>query len=185
MKTLKVAMMLICSAMGSFSVIAAENGRTVIGNVEMPEVQSSAAFEQIKKKLGTWEGQLTQSLTGIVYDVSYEWKLVSGGSTIIETAIEDGVEMLTTYTDEEGELVIKHYCALGTEPVFTVSEASDESVALSFDESRSHLRRDTHDFVTSMRWTMDPNDSNAMVYEYTASLGGELTSNKAELQKVN
>ena len=103
MKTLSAVMILIFSAMGSFSAIAAENGRTVIGNVEMPEVQSSAAFEQIKKKLGKWEGQLTQSLTGVVYDVSYEWKLVSGGSTIIETAIEDGVEMLTTYSDEEGE----------------------------------------------------------------------------------
>ena len=129
----------------------AADDSVVIGNVAMPDVQSSAAFEQIKKKLGKWEGQLTQSLTGVVYDVSYEWKLVSGGSTIVETVFEDGVEMLSTYTDEEGELVVKHYCALGTEPVFTVTEASDEVVALSFDESRSHLRRDTHDFVNSMK----------------------------------
>ena len=49
MKTLNAVMILIFSAMGSFSAIAAENGRTVIGNVEMPEVQSSVAFEQIKK----------------------------------------------------------------------------------------------------------------------------------------
>ena len=155
----------------------------VIGNVVMPDIQSSAAFEQIKKKLGKWEGQLTQSLTGVVYDVSYEWKLVSGGSTIIETAIEDGVEMFTTYSDEEGELIVKHYCALGTEPVFTVTEASNEVVALSFDESRSPLSRDTHDFVNSMKWTMSPNDSTSMVYEYTANLAGELTSNRAELRK--
>ena len=79
---------------------AADN--VVIGEVEMPEVASNPAFEQIKKKLGKWEGTLTQSLTGSSYDVSYEWKLVSGGNTIIETAIEDGVEMVTTYTDEDG-----------------------------------------------------------------------------------
>ena len=70
----------------------AADDSVVIGNVAMPDVQSSAAFEQIKKKLGKWEGQLTQSLTGVVYDVSYEWKLVSGGSTIVETVFEDGVE---------------------------------------------------------------------------------------------
>ena len=161
----------------------AADDSVVIGNVAMPDVQSSAAFEQIKKKLGKWEGQLTQSLTGVVYDVSYEWKLVSGGSTIVETVFEDGVEMLSTYTDEEGELVVKHYCALGTEPVLTVTEASDEVVALSFDESRSHLRRDTHDFVNTMRWTMDPNDSTSMVYEYAVNLDGELTTNRAELRK--
>ena len=155
----------------------------VIGDVTMPEVQSSAAFEQIKKKLGRWEGQLTQTLTGVVYDVSYEWKLVSGGSTIVETAIEDGVEMLTTYTDEEGELIVKHYCALGTEPVFNAIEVSDEVVALSFDSTRSHLTRDSHNFVNSMRWTMDSSDANSMVYEYTASMDGELTTNRAELRR--
>ena len=108
---------------GSSALNAADN--VVIGEVEMPEVASSPAFEQMKKKLGKWEGTLTQSLTGSSYDVSYEWKLVSGGNTIIETAIEDGVEMVTTYTDEDGELLVKHYCARGTEPVFSVVEASD------------------------------------------------------------
>jgi hypothetical protein len=162
--------------------IAAEDP-VVIGNVIMPEVQSSAAFEQIKKKLGKWEGQLTQSLTGAVYDVSYEWKLIGGGSTIIETVIEDGVEMLTTYSDEEGEFVAKHYCALGTEPVLTATEISDEVVTLSFDNSRSPLREDMHDFVHSMRWTMDPNDASSMVYEYTVYQAGELSTNRAELRK--
>jgi hypothetical protein len=164
------------------TVIAAD-APVIIGGVEMPQVESSAAFEQIKKKLGKWEGQLTQSLTGDVIDVSYEWTLVSGGSTIMESVVEDGVGMFTTYSDEEGELVVKHYCALGTEPVFTVSEATDRVVALSFDGSRSPLMRDSHDFVNSMRWTIDSSDSNSMVYEYTVNLDGELTTNRAEVKR--
>ncbi|MDG2140648.1 MAG: hypothetical protein P8K27_04055 [Gammaproteobacteria bacterium] len=164
------------------TVIAAD-APVIIGGVEMPAVESSAAFDQIKKKLGKWEGQLTQSLTGDVIDVSYEWTLVSGGSTIMESVVEDGVGMFTTYSDEEGELVVKHYCALGTEPVLSVSEATDRVVALSFDGSRSPLMRDSHDFVNSMRWTMDASDSNSMVYEYTVYLNGELTSNRAELKR--
>ena len=164
------------------TVIAAD-APVIIGGVEMPAVESSAAFDQIKKKLGKWEGQLTQSLTGDVIDVSYEWTLVSGGSTIMESVVEDGVGMFTTYSDEEGELVVKHYCALGTEPVLSVSQATDRVVALSFDGSRSPLMRDSHDFVNSMRWTMDASDSNSMVYEYTVYLNGELTSNRAELKR--
>ena len=82
----------------------------VIGEVTMPAVESSAAFKQVEKKLGKWEGKMTQGLTGAVIDVSYEWKLTSGGNTITETLVEDGVEMLTTYSDDNGELVVKHYC---------------------------------------------------------------------------
>ncbi|MDB3993511.1 hypothetical protein N9478_08480 [Gammaproteobacteria bacterium] len=161
----------------------AADAPVIIGGVEMPAVESSAAFDQIKKKLGKWEGQLTQSLTGDVIDVSYEWTLVSGGSTIMESVVEDGVGMFTTYSDEEGELVVKHYCALGTEPVLSVSEATDRVVALSFNGSRSPLMSDSHDFVNSMRWTMDASDSDSMVYEYTVYLNGELTSNRAELKR--
>jgi hypothetical protein len=166
---------------GSSVLNAADN--VVIGEVEMPEVASSPAFEQMKKKLGKWEGTLTQSLTGSSYNVSYEWKLVSGGNTIIETAIEDGVEMVTTYTDEDGELLVKHYCALGTEPVFSVVEASDGVVALAFDENRSPLRPHTHDYVDSMKWTMVQGDADSMVYEYVATLSGERSSNRAELKR--
>jgi len=165
------------------STIAAD-GPVVIGGVEMPQVETSIAFEQMKKKIGKWEGQLTQGLTGDVIDVSYEWSLVSGGNTIMESVVEDGVDMFTTYSDEEGELVVKHYCALGTEPVLSVSEATDQVVALSFDESRSPLMGDSHDFVNSMRWTMDTSDADEMIYEYTVYLDGELSSNRAELKKI-
>ena len=50
------------------STIAAD-GPVVIGGVEMPQVETSVAFEQMKKKIGKWEGQLTQGLTGDVIDV--------------------------------------------------------------------------------------------------------------------
>ena len=102
----------------------------------------------------------------------------------METVVEDGVEMFTTYSDEEGELVIKHYCALGTEPVLSVSQAADRVVSLSFDRARSPLMSDSHDFVNSMKWTMDSSNSNEMTYEYTVYLDGELSSNKAELRKI-
>ena len=67
-----------------------------IGDVEMGNDSKSKAFEQVKKKLGKWEGTMTQGLTGALFDVSYEFKLTSGGNTITETLVEDGVEILDT-----------------------------------------------------------------------------------------
>ena len=124
MNIFKVIIVLATSMIISFSAFSAENDITVVGGVEMPEVQNSTAFNHVKKKLGKWEGKLTQGLTGAVYDASYEFELTSGGNTITETVIEDGVQMLTTYSDNDGELVIKHYCVLGTEPIFKVDTLS-------------------------------------------------------------
>ena len=107
-----------------------------IGDVEMGNDSKSKAFEQVKKKLGKWEGTMTQGLTGAVFDVSYEFKLTSGGNTITETLVEDGVEMLTTYSDNDGKLVIKHYCGLGTEPIFEVDKLTGKSMSIKLDQSK-------------------------------------------------
>jgi len=155
----------------------------VIGEVTMPAVESSVAFKQVEKKLGKWEGRMTQGLTGAVIDVSYEWKLTSGGNTITETLVEDGVEMLTTYSDDNGELVVKHYCALGTQPVFSVSSVSDTELALALDESANDLHAEHESFVTSMKWTIQDN-SNSMLFTNTIMLNGELTENSALLTRV-
>jgi len=56
-----------------------------IGDVEMGNDQKSQAFEQVKKKLGKWEGTMEQGLTGAVFNVSYEFELTSGGNTITWT----------------------------------------------------------------------------------------------------
>ena len=180
----KICVSLIAGVMFAMSAYAAD-GPVVIGDVTMPAVQSSAAFQQVEKKLGKWEGKMTQGLTGKVIDVSYEWRLTSGGNTITETLVEDGVEMLTTYSDNDGELVVKHYCALGTQPVFSVSSVSDTELALALDESANDLHAEHESFVTSMKWTMQGDDGDSMLFTNTIMLNGELTENSALLTKVD
>ncbi len=162
--------------------LAAEPGPITIGDVEMLTDAKSEGFEQVREKIGKWEGKMTQGLSGEVFDVSYDFKLTSGGNTITETIVEDGVEMLTTYSDENGELVVRHYCALGTEPVFKVNEVSDEVVAIELDKSRTALHAEHDSFVTAMSWTLTAKDE--MTFENTVMLDGELTRNKAELRRV-
>ena len=180
----KLYMSLMAGLMTALSAHAADEP-VVIGEVTMPAVQSSAAFKQVKKKLGKWEGKMTQGLTGAIIDVSYEWRLTSGGNTITETLVEDGVEMLTTYSDDNGQLVVKHYCALGTQPVFSVSSVSDTELALALDESANDLHAEHESFVTSMRWTMQNDNNDSMLFTNTVMLNGELTENSALLTKVD
>ena len=85
--------------------------------------------------------------------------------------IEDGVEMFTTYSDKDGELVIKHYCALGTEPMFTVESMDDNSIQLKSDP-RPGYHPEHHNFVKSMGWTFQ-SDEDVRV-DATLHLDGEL-----------
>ena len=153
-----------------------------IGDVEMASEAKSEAFEQVKKKLGKWEGTMVQGLNGAIIDVSYVFALTSGGNTITETLVEDGVQMLTTYSDDDGELVIRHYCGLGTEPVFKVKTLSASTMSFELDKEKADLHADHESFVIGMKWIM--NDVNSITFENTVMLDGSLTTNIAELQRV-
>ena len=153
-----------------------------IGDVEMASDKKSAAFEQVRKKLGKWEGTMVQGLNGAVIDVSYEFALTSGGNTITETLVEDGVQMLTTYSDDDGKLVVRHYCGLGTEPVFEVDQLSSKSMSIKFDKSKADLHAEHESFVTNLIWTMNSDDS--VTFENIVMLDGESTKNVAQINRV-
>ena len=153
-----------------------------IGNVEMADDAKSEAFEQVRKKIGKWEGKMVQGIDGNVIDVSYVFALTSGGNTITETLVEDGVQMLTTYSDDDGELVVRHYCGLGTEPVFKVASLSSSGMVIKLDKSKVDLHAEHESFVTGMKWTMNSKDS--ITFENTVMLDGTPTNNVAELTRV-
>lgn len=95
---------------------------------------------------------MTQTQTGDISDVSYEWRLVAGGNTITETIVEDGVEMLSADSDQNRERMVKHYCARGTEPVLKVREVSDASMSLALDQESTRPDKAHISFVTDMKW---------------------------------
>ena len=164
----------------SLSVFADETVK--IGDVEMAADKKSAAFEQVRKKLGKWEGTMVQGLNGAVIDVSYEFALTSGGKTITETLVEDGVQLLTTDSDDDGELVVRHYCGLGTEPVFKVDKLSSQSMSIKLDKSKADLHAEHESFVTNMKWVMNSDDS--VTFENIVMLDGEPTKNVAQINRV-
>ncbi len=171
---------IVLSTIVSLSLSSAEPIK--IGSVEMADDVKSEAFEKVRKKLGKWKGTMVQGIDGNVIDVSYEFALTSGGNTITETLIEDGVKMLTTYSDDNGQLVVKHYCGLGTEPVFMVDQMSDNVFSIKLDKFKSDLHAEHESFVTNMKWTTNSNDS--LTFENIVMLDGKPTRNKAELERV-
>jgi hypothetical protein len=108
--------------------------------------------------------------------------MTSGGNTITETLVEDGVQMLTTYSDDDGELVIRHYCGLGTEPVFKVENLTSKGMSIILDKSKADLHADHESFVTNMKWVMNSKDS--ITFENIVMLDGEPTNNVAQLKRV-
>ena len=180
MKTKLTMIAMLLSLLFSLSIIADDTVK--IGDVEMASDKKSAAFEQVKKKLGKWKGTMVQGLNGAVIDVSYEFALTSGGNTITETLLEDGVQMLTTYSDDDGELVVRHYCGLGTEPVFEVDELTTQTMSIKLDRSKADLHAEPESFVTNMKWVM--NSNNSVTFENIVMLDGEPTKNIAQLKRV-
>ena len=180
MKTKITITSMFLSLLFSLSTIADDTVK--IGDVEMASDKKSAAFEQVRKKLGKWEGTMVQGLNGAVIDASYEFAITSGGNTITETLLEDGVQMLTTYSDDDGELVIRHYCGLGTEPVFEVDELSAQTMSIKLDRSKVDLHSEHESFVTNMKWVM--NSNNSVTFENIVMLDGEPTKNVAQLKRV-
>ena len=154
---------------------------TTIGGVDMGEVKNSDAFNQVKKMLGKWEGKLYQQ-SGVIVDTSSEFKLVSNGNTIVEKLVEDGVEMMTTYSDKDGELVIKHYCALGTEPMFTVASVDVNSIQLKSDPTPGYDPK-VNNYVESIGWTFTGKDT--IKVNASLNLDGEIQNQYSLISKVD
>jgi len=140
-----------------------------------------SAFAQMKQMEGSWEGMLTRS-TGEVVETRSTFRLISDGNTMVETLVEDGVEMLTTYSEQDGELKVKHYCSLGTEPEFTASiEASSVDLQLAAD---SGLHAEHHNYVASMNYNFADVEGGSVVVSSTIMNGGAMESNRAVISRV-
>lgn len=76
---------------------------------------TNPVFEQLKQMVGTWveadaAGNPTDKVVSIV-------KLTAGGSAVHETLFPgQPMEMISIYTQDKGDVVMTHYCAIGNQP---------------------------------------------------------------------
>ena len=92
------------------------------GPHEMPKIKNSDALEKMKQLVGTWDGTGAE-MSDKKVEVNY--KLSSGGSSVVETLFPGTEqEMTTVYYDEAGKLSMTHYCALGNHPVMHLQKST-------------------------------------------------------------
>ena len=144
---------------------------------------TDASFDAIKSLEGTWNG--TMAFDDGREDVSIlsEFKVVSGGNTVIEKWIEDGVEMATTFTMEDGRMLTKHYCVLGTEPSFQSTMSTDGTLDFTLRDDVSY-ETGVNDFLASMSFDLSEVESNSMSRSGVVSFGGEDITSSAVLTRT-
>jgi hypothetical protein len=99
----------------------------------MPKIEGSKEFNRLKTLVGTWEGMSEMGMKGEAQKINILYKLTSNNSAIVET-LSPGTphEMVSVYHDINGKLSMKHYCALGNQPLMELNDSDDSSISLVF-----------------------------------------------------
>ena len=94
---------------------------------EMPPYRGSEAFERMKTLVGKWSAE-----SPMMGKMKTEFRLIAGGSVIEERFAEGTpMEMLSTYHDVNGKLMMTHYCMLRNQPRMRLVKSLADS--LTFD----------------------------------------------------
>ena len=106
-----------------------------------PEVKISPALQKMKTLVGTWKGTASDMEDE---KIEVQYKLSSGGSSVIETlAPGSSHEMTTVYYDEGGKLAMTHYCMLGNHPVMLLKKESPEELSFAVD-TKDPINEEAH-----------------------------------------
>lgn len=135
----------------------------------MKPYTGSAEFEQIKSLAGTWSG--TGVMHGKEEPVTVVYETSAGGSVVIERSFPGTpAEMITLYSERDGQIVMTHYCMLKNQPELALK--SSNGGVLEFDligGSNMDASKDMH--MHSLKLTIK--DDNTIVQEWTPYMGGE------------
>lgn len=92
---------------------------------------SGAAFERLKSLAGQWMGHRPDGRpVGVAY------RLSAAGSVLVETwDLGPGVESLTVYHLDSGELMATHFCPQGNQPRLRMRQATGGRLDFAFQDA--------------------------------------------------
>ena len=101
------------------------------GEHSLSAYSGSKEFERMKELAGVWEGTSNMAKEG--ERVRVEYRLSSGGSSIVET-LSPGTphEMVSVYFENKGQLTMTHYCALRNQPRMKLQKADAQNLNFVF-----------------------------------------------------
>ncbi len=88
-----------------------------------PEAVAQAAFAQLRRLEGTWEGKIASDTVRSPAQVTF-FVTAKGTAVVERIVIEDPVEMVSVYYLDSGGLLMAHYCAAGNQPRMMLGRAS-------------------------------------------------------------
>lgn len=137
----------------------------------MPTIEGSKDFNRIKTLVGTWEGSSDMGMKGEAQKINIQYQLTSNNSAIVETLFPGTPhEMVSVYHDIKGKLSMKHYCALGNQPLMELSSSDDNSISLDF-SANNILDPDKEPHMHSLSIVFESDDS--IVQNWTYYNGSE------------
>jgi hypothetical protein len=114
----------------------------------------SAPFEKLKTLEGKWTGtvveggQTEEKPAEVVYEVS------SGKTALVEKLFKGTPhEMVSIYNDENGELVMTHYCMMRNQPKLKLVAADKNEILLEMVEGNGVKKTDDHMHSLKIKFT--------------------------------
>ncbi len=97
------------------------------------DATAEARLDRFKLLAGDWVGTIKEGSGKDGTEVKVNYKVVSGGSAVVET-IGPGSEheMITVIHKDGNDLVLTHYCAIGNQPHMKAKAGDDAKVAFDF-----------------------------------------------------
>ena len=142
----------------------------------------SKEFERMKALVGVWEGTANMPKEG--EKVRVEYRLSSGGSSIVETLLPGKAdEMVSIYYDNKGQLTMIHYCALRNQPRMKLQKADGKNLYFMFvDGSNMDPMKDAHMHSLTISFV----DKDHIIQKWTLFAGGkEKGTSVFELSRVH
>ena len=168
MKTLFSVSFLVLSLLISGSIYSVAGEEQEVPDYMKP-YKGSAEFEQLKSLAGKWSG--TGVMHGKEQPVTVVYETSAGGSVVIEKSFPGTpMEMITVYSEKDGQLMMTHYCMLKNQPELALKNSGDG--VLEFEligGSNMDASKDMH--MHALKLTI--NDDGTIVQEWTPYMAGE------------
>jgi hypothetical protein len=140
--------------------------------------KSQPEFDKLKSLAGNWEGKESGGKP-----VHINYKLVSGGTAVMESILESSdAQMITLYYLDGDHLMMTHYCMANNQPRMRadVTTSSPSNIKFSFVDVTNLSSPDAgHMYAHSIIWK----DADHVTQLWTWQEKGKETTNTFELQR--
>lgn len=125
-RVLMLAVLGICLILVAFDFVGADENKEQSMEYMKPYT-GSAELEKMKSLSGTWTG--TGMMQGQETPVTVEYRTTAGGSAVVETIFPGTpMKMVSVYYEEDGKLVMMHFCMLKNQPVLGLKKSDQNTL---------------------------------------------------------